>query len=152
MYSGEVQMYSVGQLLGSLFLAYIVSRGFYFIQRKMLPDLKKSNSIIFAYIFFLLLSTVAGGYGFSRDEQPVFAQAFFQYLPAAVIFLIFDLYKSKSTNETVEPPTEEIVHIQPVAHSPTAENIPVSEKNFCSKCGEKLQESAKFCSGCGTVV
>ena len=145
-------MYSVGQLIGSLFLAYMVSRGFYFIQRKMLPDIKKSNAIIFAYVFFLLLSTVVGGYGFSHDDQPVFAQAFFQYLPAAVIFLIFDLYKSKSPSETIDQSSKETVQIQPASNVTAAEKVITAEKNFCSKCGEKLQASAKFCSGCGTVV
>ena len=157
-------MCSIGQLVGSLAIAFIITRVFYFAQRKLSPDLNRSNAIIFAYIFFLFFATVAGGYGFSHDEQPVFAQAFIQYLPAAVIFLIFDLYKSKSSTEPIDPLVEKAVQIQPVTNVMTTENLTISEnattaekattveKNFCSKCGDKLQNAAKFCSGCGTVV
>jgi predicted PurR-regulated permease PerM len=140
--------YSVGTLLGSLAVAFIITRLFYFAQKKFSPDVKRSHAIIFASLFFLLFSTIVGGYGLSHEGQPVFGQAFIQYLPAAVIFLIFDLYRLKSSNEALDsvPHEQESVQIQPTLNSTNA------EKNFCSKCGGKIQVSAKFCSDCGTVL
>jgi len=34
----------------------------------------------------------------------------------------------------------------------SSESTPTASKKFCSQCGEKLTEGAKFCTGCGAAV
>lgn len=139
-------MYTIGGIIGSLLATYIFTRFFYFIQNKFFSEIKKLNKIIFSYILFLSFSTILGGYGFARGGEPVFVQAFLQYLPAAVIFLLFDFYRLNSSSEQSQKLDSEVVQIQ------NSSNATANGKNFCSTCGEKLQDSAKFCSSCGTVI
>jgi hypothetical protein len=141
----DMFMYSIGQLIGTLTLTYVVTRLFYFFHSKFFKEIKKLNIIIFIYGFFLLFGTIVGGYGFAQsgDGGPVFEQAFFTYLPATLIFLIFDLYKLKSHTEV----GDEIPLATAEFKNPSGSKT--SEKNFCSKCGEKLHESSRFCSSCG---
>ncbi len=139
-------MYTIGSFIGSLALAFIITRVFYFLGKKIFPKVTSVNSVIFSCIFFLIIATILGGYGFASDDEPVFAQAFFQYLPAGLIFLIFDLYRVKSSAAAAD---EISTHALADKKSSDATE---SQKKFCSNCGSKLDGSSNFCGNCGAAV
>ncbi len=78
--------------------------------------------------------------------HPVFAQAFFQYLPAGLIFLIFDLYRVKSSAAAAD---EISTYVLADKNSIDATD---GQKKFCSNCGSKLDGSSNFCGSCGAAV
>lgn len=123
--------YTIGSFLGSLTAGYLITRFFYFLQKKLFPSVKNANSVILAFIFFLAISLLLGG---------------IQYVPAALIILIFDLYKLKSTANDIENSSIDVVEEKNMSRSPQ------SDKKFCGNCGEKIQISSKFCDGCGAAI
>jgi predicted PurR-regulated permease PerM len=137
---------TIGGFIGSLMLAYIITRIFYFLQKKLFSEIAKANSVILACFFFLTLATILGGYGFAIDDKPVFVEVFIRYLPAALIFLIFDLYRLKSTSTENEEISNEAID------NKDSISLTQSEKSFCSSCGKKIQSATKFCGGCGVAV
>jgi len=123
--------YTFGSFLGSLAAGYLITRFFYFLQKRLFPSTKKENSVVLAFIFFLTLSTLIGG---------------IQYVPAALIIFIFDLYRLKSSSTDTENISIDVVKEKNLSH------LTQSDKIFCGNCGEKIQISSRFCGGCGAAI
>ena len=123
--------YTFGSFLGSLAAGYLITRFFYFLQKKLFPAVKKANSVILAFIFFLAISLFLGG---------------IQYVPAALIILIFDLYRLNSSIADTENVSNDMIEEKDLR------NLKQNDKSFCGSCGEKIDSSSKFCGGCGAAV
>lgn len=136
-------MYNIGSFIGSLLSVYLLTRLLFFIQRKLQPDTSSLQAKIIVYALYMVLATILGGYGLSQTGAPEFAAAFIQYLPAAVILFLYEMYRDKSSTSSGNSQT--------ITTSTIIESG-VDKKQFCSQCGEKTDKDAKFCGNCGTAI